>query len=108
MLVAVWIALAVLGAAFAGGVTFAALRGLAAFRMVGAAGGDLADGVDRVTRDAEQVVTKLERLAGGSARLERALAGLRVSRARLNVLLEALSQVRAGLGRLTGVVPRKG
>jgi hypothetical protein len=70
-------------------------------------GGELTAGVDRVLADAEQVATKLEGLAQGSARLQAALERLRVSRARLNVLLEAVAQVRAAVGRITGIVPRK-
>ena len=103
----VWSGLAVLVAAFVGGVAFVAVRGLAAYWTLKAAGGELAAGVDRVLTDAEQVATKLEGLAKGSARLQAALERLRVSRARLSVLLEAISQVRAAIGRITGVVPHK-
>jgi hypothetical protein len=102
-----WSGLAVLVAAFVGGVAFVAVRGLAAYRTVKTVGGELAAGVDRVLADAEQVATKLEGLAQGSTRLQAALERLRISRARLNVLLEAVAQVRAAVGRITGVVPRK-
>jgi hypothetical protein len=105
--IAIWLGLAVLVAAFAGGVAFVVVRGLAAYRTLKTVGGDLAGGIDRVLRDAEQVATKLEGLAAGTERLGAALERLRVSRARLNVLLEAIGQVRAAVGRVTGVVPRK-
>jgi hypothetical protein len=39
--------------------------------------------------------------------LEASLTRLRVSRARLNVLTSALADVRAAVGRVTAVVPRK-
>jgi outer membrane murein-binding lipoprotein Lpp len=103
----VWSGLAVLVGAFVGGIAFFVVRGLAAFRTVKAAGGELTAGVDRVLTDAERLAAKLERLAEGSARLQQALERLRVSRARLNVLLEAVAQVRAAVGRITGIVPRK-
>ena len=103
----VWSGLVVLVAAFVGGVAFVAVRGLAAYRTLRSAGTEVADGLDRVVADADQVATKLEALAQGSARLQAALDRLRVSRARLNVLLEAVAQVRAAVGRITGVVPRK-
>jgi len=102
-----WSGLAVLVVAFVGGSAFVAVRGLTAYRTVKAAGGELTAGADRVLTDAEQLATKLEGLAQGSARLGAALERLRVSRARLNVLLEAIAQVRAAVGRITGVVPRK-
>ena len=103
----VWGGLVVLVAAFVGGVAFVAVRGLAAYRTLTSAGGEVADRVDRVLADAEQMAAKLEALAKGSTRLQAALDRLRVSRARLNVLLEAVGQVRAAVGRVTGVVPRK-
>jgi cell shape-determining protein MreC len=102
-----WSGLAVVIAAFLGGIAFVAVRGLSAYRTVKVVGGELTAGVDRVLADAERVATKLEGLAQGSARLQAALERLRVSRARLNVLLEAIAQVRAAVGRITGVVPRK-
>jgi hypothetical protein len=105
---AVWIGLALVVLALAGGIALVAVRALAAYRVLRGTGRGLTSGVERVMRDSEQVVVKLERVAAGSARLQAALARLSASRARLNVLLEAISQVRAGIGRITGVVPRKG
>jgi hypothetical protein len=107
MFVLVWVGLAVLALASLGGIAFAAVRGLAAYRTLRATGGELTAGVDRVTRDADEIATKLEGLADGTTRLEAALERLRISRARLNVLLQAIAEVRAGIGRITGVVPRK-
>ena len=103
----VWIGLAVLVAAFVGGLAFVAVRGLAAYRTVKTVGGELAADVDRVLSNADRLATKLEGLAQGSTRLQAALERLRVSRARLNVLLEAVAQVRAAVGRITGIVRRK-
>jgi hypothetical protein len=71
-------------------------------------GGELTAGIDRVSRDADEMATKLEGLADGTTRLQAAMERLQVSRARLNVLLEAIAQVRAAVGRITDVVPRKG
>jgi hypothetical protein len=107
MLVWVWIALAIFVVATVGGIAFAALRGLRAYRTLRTVGGELTAGVDRVSRDADEVATKLEGLADGTGRLEAALARLSASRARLNVLLQAIAEVRAGIGRITGIVPRK-
>jgi len=108
MLVWVWLALAVLVVAIVSGAVFATLRGLAAYRVARSTGGELTSGLDRVSRDADELATKLERIADGTGRLDEALTRLHAGRARLNVLLEAIADVRAGIARLTGVVPRKG
>ena len=107
MVVFVWIGLAVLVLASLGGIGVAALRGLSAYRSVRSVTGELTAGVDRVSRDADEIAVKLERLAGGTTGLEVALTRLRVSRVQLNVLLQAIAEVRAGIGRITAVVPRK-
>ena len=107
MFVAVWIALAIGFLAFAGGAAVATRRGLDAFRAFKTTGRELTAGVDRVAHDADALTTKLELLADGTGRLEQALARLRASRARLNVLLQAIAEVRTAVGRITGVVPRK-
>jgi hypothetical protein len=108
MLVWVWLALAVLVVAIVSGIVFATLRGLTAYRLARSSGGEVTSGLDRVSRDADELATKLERIADGTGRLDEALVRLHASRARLTVLLEAIADVRAGLARLTGVVPRKG
>jgi hypothetical protein len=107
MLVLVWVGLAVFVLASIGGIAVAALQGLSAYRTMRAVTGELTAGVDRVSRDADEIAVKLERLAEGTTGLDAALGRLRVSRARLNVLLQAIAEVRAGIGRITGVVPRK-
>jgi hypothetical protein len=107
MFVLVWIAVGIFVASTVGGIAFAVVRGLAAYRTLRRVGGELTAGVDRVTRGADELATKLELLADATGRLEPVLARLRASRARLNVLLQAIAEVRAGIGRLTAVVPRK-
>ena len=91
-----------------GGAAFAAVRGLSTYRLSRSVGGELTTGIERVARDADEMAPKLERLADKTGHLDEALARLQTSRARLNVLLEAIAQVRAGIARLRGVVPRKG
>lgn len=107
MLSWVWAGLAVLVAAFLGGAVFAFARGRTAYRTVKTAGSDVSDGLQRISRDADVIVTKLERLAGDSARLEAAVARLSVSRARLKVLTSAIDDVRDAVGRVTAIYPRK-
>jgi hypothetical protein len=107
MLVWVWPALALDVLAVVGGVVFAAVRGLSAYRFTRTVGGELTAGVDRVARDTDELATKVEKLADSTGRLDEVLRRLSVSRARLNVLLQAIGQVRAAIARVTGVVPRK-
>jgi hypothetical protein len=107
MLVWVWPALALDVLAVVGGVAFAAVRGLSAYRLTRTVGGELTAGVDRVARDTDELATKVEKLADSTGRLDEVLRRLSVSRARLNVLLQAIGQVRAAIARVTGVVPRK-
>jgi hypothetical protein len=107
MLVWVWPALALDVLAVVGGVVFAAVRGLSAYRLTRTVGGELTAGVDRVARDTDELATKVEKLADSTGRLDEVLRRLSVSRARLNVLLQAIGQVRAAIARVTGVVPRK-
>jgi hypothetical protein len=107
MLVWVWPALALDVLAVIGGVAFATVRGLSAYRITRTVGGELTAGVDRIARDSDELATKLEKLADSTGRLDEALTRLSASRARLNVLLAAIAQVRAALARVTGVMPRK-
>ena len=51
---------------------------------------------------------KAERLNESSAKLEGALQRFSVSRARLNVLIEAVRDVQAAIERVTDIHPKKG
>jgi hypothetical protein len=102
-----WTGLAVLVAAFVGGLAFVAVRGLALWRQIKRVGGALTGGLEQVARDADAVALKTEQLAAGSTKLEGALARLAISRAKLNVLLAAIKDVRDAIGRVTAVYPRK-
>jgi hypothetical protein len=107
VLLAVWAGLALLVAAFFSGALFAFVRGRTAYRAFKTAGSDVTGGLERISRDADAIVTKLERLAAGGARLESALARLAVSRARLKVLTAAIDDVRDAIRRVTAIYPRK-
>ncbi len=83
------------------------LRGLEAFRAFKrfsrTSGGEL----ERIAAVSGQIERHLALAAESGTRLEASLARLRSSRARLNVLTSAIADVRAAVGRVTGVVPRK-
>ena len=102
-----WAGLAVLLLGLFGGLALVVVRGLALWGQLKRTGRTLTDALERLARDADQIAVKAEAAGGGSARLAEALGRLARSRARLSVLLAALKDARAALGRFTAVYPRK-
>jgi hypothetical protein len=103
MLWAVWVGLAIAVLAVAFGV-YRAVRQLV----------DMFRALRRLRREATNALEALthsaERLAGhpdAAAKLQPALARFARDRARLNVLLAAVDDVRDSVGRVTSVYPRK-
>jgi uncharacterized protein YhaN len=102
-----WLSLALAIVETVASATFAALRGLEAFRALKALGASVSGGVAAIEAAAAQIEQHLARAAESGSRLDAELAQLRRSRARLNVLRSALDDVRASVGRVTAVYPRK-
>jgi tRNA threonylcarbamoyladenosine modification (KEOPS) complex Cgi121 subunit len=86
---------------------YATLKGLEAFRAFKRLGGAIGSELSRIEAATGQIERHLELAAESGTTLEASLARLRASRARLNVLTSALADVRAAVGRVTAVVPRK-
>ena len=86
---------------------YATLKGLEAFRAFKRLGRVVGSELDRITAATDEIERQLALAAASGTKLEAALARLRASRARLNVLTSALADVRAAVGRITAVVPRK-
>jgi hypothetical protein len=86
---------------------YVTLQGLQAFRDVKRLGRTVGGELDRIAAASGEVERQLALAAESGTRLEASLARLHSSRARLNVLTSALADVRAAVGRVTGVVPRK-
>jgi hypothetical protein len=82
-------------------------QGLDAFRAFKQLGRVAGDEVDRIAATAGEIERHLALAAESGTQFEASLARLRRSRARLNVLTSAIADVRAAVGRVTGVVPRK-
>jgi hypothetical protein len=82
-------------------------QGLEAFRAFKRLGREVGGELERIERASGEIERHLALAAEGGTQLEASLARLRASRARLNVLTSALADVRAAVGRVTGVVPRK-
>ena len=83
------------------------MRGLEAFRAFKRLGGVSASELDRIAAASGEIERHLALAAESGTQLEASLARLRSSRARLNVLTSAIADVRAAVGRITAVVPRK-
>jgi hypothetical protein len=102
-----WLALAFAVVTTVAAIVYAALKGLELFRgtkvLLRATGEELA----RIERSSGQVEGHLQAAATSGTSLSAALTRLHASRARLAVLTSAVDDVRASVGRVTGVLPRK-
>ena len=88
-------------------VTYATLKGLEAFRALKRLGRGMGGELDRIAAATDRIERHLALAAESGTKLEASLTRLRAARARLNVLTAALADVRATVGRITAVVPRK-
>ena len=102
-----WLSLAIAVVATVASVVFVTLRGLETFRAFKSLGRSMSKGLERIEASTAQIEGHLARAAESGTQLDSELAQLRRSRARLNVLTSALADVRASVGRVTAVYPRK-
>ena len=102
-----WVALILALVLTVGSAIYVTLQGLEAFRAFKRLGRGVGSELDRVTTASDEIERHLALAAESGTHLEASLARLRSSRTRLNVLTSALADVRAAVGRVTGVVPRK-
>lgn len=102
-----WLALAVAILSVVASSVFLTIKGLEAFRAFKAVGGAVTAELDRIERASGEIERHLSLASESASRLDARLAELRRSRARLNVLSSAIDDVRASVGRVTSVYPRK-
>lgn len=102
-----WLALTVALLLTVGSAIVLTLRGLAAFREFKRLGREVGAGLELIATASGQIERHLALAAESGSRLEASLERLRESRARLNVLRSALADVRASVGRVTSVYPKK-
>lgn len=102
-----WLALTVALLLIAASAAYTTLKGLAAFRDFKRAGREIGGALDRIAAETARIEGHLALAAESGTRLDASLTRLRSSRARLNVLTSALADVRASVGRITAVYPRK-
>lgn len=107
MTAAVWLALAFLVLATAGGATAALRRGRAAWRSLGELNRAASAATTASAAAASRVEQRVVSPNGGSERLEQARARLRRSLAELHVLGAALAGVTRVLSVARRAVPRK-
>jgi hypothetical protein len=102
-----WLALLVAVVLVVASAIFLTLRGLEAFRALKQLGRSVGGELDRINVATGEIELHLARAAESGTKLESSLARLQASRAQLNVLTSAIADVRAAVGRVTAVVPRK-
>ena len=102
-----WLALTIALVLTVASAIFVTLRGLEAFRAFKQLGRNVGGELDRIATASGEIERHLALAAESGTQLDASLERLRASRARLNVLTSALADVRAAVGRLTAVYPRK-
>ena len=103
--VAFWIALAILLAGVVGGLVYVVVRGITLWRQVKRTGGTLGAETARIAEASEEIQEHLDRASASGARLGEAAERLAVSRARLDVQLQALREARQALRRTFWFLP---
>jgi hypothetical protein len=103
--VLVWIALAFYLAGLVAGLVYVVFRGLALWRQVKRTGGAFGAESARIAEAAEQIQEHLDRGGASSARLGTVSARLALSRARLDVQLQAIREARHTVRRLLWFLP---
>jgi hypothetical protein len=98
-MLAVWPALGVAVAGVVGGILYAVIRWRQAWRRFKALGSAVGKGLDDIATSSAEIDSHLTRAGESSERLSAALEKLRLSRARLAVLLSALQEARTALTR---------
>ena len=102
-----WLALTIALVLTVASAIHATRRGLEAFRAFKGLSRRLGAELDRIAVASGEVERHLALAAESGTQLDASLTRLRASRARLNVLTSALADVRAAVGRVTAVYPRK-
>ena len=100
-----WIALAVLLVGLAGGIAYAVLRGLSMWRQVKRTGRVFSAESTRIADASAQMQEHLDRSSASGVRLGQAADRLAVSRARLDVQLQAIREARNTMRRLLWFLP---
>jgi hypothetical protein len=102
-----WLALAATIIAVVAALTVTTVRGIGLFREAKRVGGRIGEEVAGIERGTAAIEGHLAAATESSEALQRAVARLNASRARLNVLLAAIEDARATARLVTAYLPRK-
>jgi hypothetical protein len=100
-----WIALAVLLVGVVAGIAYAVVRGIAMWRQIKRTGATLNVETARIADASAQIQEHLDRASASSALLGDAAERLAVSRAKLDVQLQALREARRTVRRVLWFLP---
>ncbi len=100
-----WISLAVLLAGVVVGLAYVVLRGFALWRVLKRTGGAFGTETSRIAEASAGIQSHLDRASASSSTLSEAAARLGVSRARLDVQLQAIREARHAMRRLLWFLP---
>ena len=100
-----WISLAVLLAGVVVGLVYAVLRGFALWRALKRTGRAFGTETSRIAEASAGIQAHLDRASASSSTLGEASARLAVSRARLDVQLQAIREARHTMKRLLWFLP---
>ena len=100
-----WLALLVFLAGFLGGLAYAILRAFALWRQLKRTGSSLTAEASRIAEVAEGIQAHIDRAAASSTKLREAMQRLAISRAALEVELQALREAQHTMRRLLWFVP---
>ena len=101
---AFWISLAVFLACIVGGIAYVVIRGIALWRALKRSGGRFTVEGERIALLAEQTQPHIDKAEAAAERLRAATGRLAVSRARLEVLLQAIREARWMLRQLLRLI----
>ena len=102
---AFWVALALLLAGVLGGIAYVVLRAFALWRQLKRTGGAFGDEAARISEASAQIQGHLDRASTSSGRLAEASERLALSRARLDVQLQAVREARYTVRRMLWFLP---
>ena len=102
---AVWIALAFYLVGLVAGLVYAVFRGLSLWRRIKRTGRVFGEETARISDTTAQIPVHLDRASAASERLGAVVERLAVSRARLDVQLQAIREARHAMRRLLWFLP---
>jgi hypothetical protein len=104
-MMAVWLALAFYLLALVAGLVFVVVRGLTLWRQVKRTGSSFSSEAERISRVSAEIQEHLDRASASNERLGAAAGRLAMSRAKLDVQLQAIREARHAMQRLLWFLP---